>query len=242
MKHERPPPTSIEGKELYLLDFCYKQETMDELASKAHALTVLDHHEGVREIVESLASHVYAEDRSGATIAWTYFHPNTSVPTFLQYVEDADLYKKVSDDELAVITYCYAQPWHFDIWDEHVRRVEDPSERAQIIEQGKVYREYFDLLTHQLAGSAELVTFEGHACYLVAGERMFVTPLGALLVKKHPPLALIVRVGTEGLRVSLRGNGSVDVAALARKYGGNGHPDSAAFSLSWGDPLPWTRV
>ena len=242
VRYQEPVPQHLEGKKLYLVDFCYEQSVMDELLRNSRSLIVLDHHEGVRGVVESMPEHIYEAEHSGATIAWKYFHPDTPQPQFLQLVEDADLWRKMPDDERAILSYAYAQPFHFDTWDDLVRRAEDPAERAKMIERGSAYREYFQLITNQLAGAAELVTFEGHTCYLVPGEKMFITELGSLLREKHPPLALVVRAGATGLRVSLRGDGTVDVAKLAQKYGGNGHQKSAAFSLPWGAPIPWKPV
>lgn len=242
VKHQQPPPEHLEGKELYLVDFCYGKEVMDALVAQSKSLTVLDHHEGVRDVIETMPHFVYKTEHSGAGITWEYFHPDTPTPLFLQLVEKADLFLPLTDDERAIISYTYAQPFHFDIWDEHVRRVEDPSESAKIVGRGSAYREYFDLLVQQLIGSAELVEFEGHQCYLIPGERMFISELGNRLAKKLPPFSLIVRADASGLRVSLRSDGSVDVAKVAQKYGGNGHPNSAAFSLPYGSPIPWKSV
>jgi oligoribonuclease NrnB/cAMP/cGMP phosphodiesterase (DHH superfamily) len=242
VRYNEPIPKHIEGMTVYMIDFCYPKETMDQLSALAQSVTVLDHHEGVREVVESMPSHVYDAERSGASIAWNYFHPDTALPTFLKYVQDADLFKMLPDDARAIISYTYAQPWHFDTWDAFVRNVDDPAERAKMVERGSVYQEYFKLLSHQLANSAELVLFEGYECYLAAAEKMFVTDVGDQLRTKRPPLALIARVGATGLRVSIRSDDSVNAAVLAQKYGGNGHPKSAAFSLPWGAPIPWTPV
>jgi hypothetical protein len=242
VKHQEPFPAHIAGKELYLVDFCYDKATMDALVAQSKSLTVLDHHEGVEEVIKEMPEYVYDSKRSGAGISWEYFHPETPLPTFLAIVQKADLFEPLTDEERAIISYTYAQPFHFDTWSEHIRRVEDPSERAKIVERGSAYREYFDILVAQLAGPAELVEFEGHTVYLIGGEKMFITPLGAYLREKRPPFAIILRAGADGLRVSLRGDGSVDVAKLAQKYGGNGHPQSAAFSINWGDPIPWGPI
>jgi nanoRNase/pAp phosphatase (c-di-AMP/oligoRNAs hydrolase) len=72
---------------------------------------------------------------------------------------------------------------------------------------------------------------------------MFATELGAYLRKKKPPFALVARVEGDGaIRVSLRSEDGFDVSAIARKYGGNGHPGAAAFLIPAGAPLPWTVV
>ena len=242
VRYAQPIPKNLEGKELYLVDFCYDKDTMKELLKTSKSLMVLDHHEGNREIIKSIPQHIYDVQHSGAALTWRHFHPGTQLPTFLQYVEDADLYRMVPDEERAIITYAYAQLFHFDVWDDLVRRIDDKTERAAMVERGKVYQEYFQIIARQLASGAELVMFEGHTCYLAAGEKMFITEMGHQLQEKLPPFALIVRAGATGLRVSLRGDGTVDVAKLAQKYGGNGHPASAAFSLPWGTPIPWTPI
>jgi oligoribonuclease NrnB/cAMP/cGMP phosphodiesterase (DHH superfamily) len=242
VKHQQPFPTHIAGKELYLVDFCYDKAVMDELVAQSKSLTVLDHHEGVEDVVKSMPKFVYDHERSGAGIAWEFFNPGTPLPAFLAIVQKADLWKELTSDERAIISYCYAQPFHFDMWSEHIRRVEDPTERAKIVEKGSAYREYFDLLVHQLKTGAELVEFEGHTVYLVPGEKMFISELGNKLYKERPPFALIVRASATGLRVSLRGDGSVDLTKIAAKYGGNGHPQSSAFSINWGDPIPWKVI
>jgi hypothetical protein len=44
-------------------------------------------------------------NKSGATLAWAYFHPHEPVPLFVAYVEDRDLWRKAlpgSDDFFAV--------------------------------------------------------------------------------------------------------------------------------------------
>ena len=76
----------------------------------------------------------------------------------------------------------------------------------------------------------------------VDAPRFFASDVGHTLARHKPPLGLVVRVKRDGIRVSLRGDGSVDVAAIARKYGGNGHPNSAAFIVPLGAPLPFHAI
>ncbi|MDB5244297.1 MAG: hypothetical protein JWN18_167 [Parcubacteria group bacterium] len=242
VRYQQPLTQNLEGKEIYMIDFCYDQVQMNELLKMAKSLTVLDHHEGIQAVVESMPNHVYDTSRSGASIAWGYFHPTTPLPTFLKYVEDVDLFRMIPEEERALMRYAYAQVWHFDIWDAHVRNTDDPVERARMIERGTVYQEYFKLLSKQLANGAELVEFEGYTCHIVNGVRMFITDLGAELVKQRPPISLVVRAGASGLRVSIRSDGSVNAAELAQRHGGGGHPGSAAFSLPWGAPIPWIAL
>jgi hypothetical protein len=235
-------PYALAGDDLIFIDFCYPKPEMEAILSEAHSVTVLDHHEGVEDVVRTMPTYVYDEKRSGASIAWNYFHPDIPLPYFIKLVELVDLYKPLTDDDRALMRYAYAQPRTFAVWDDLTRRIEDPAERAQMVERGRTYGEYFNLIVEQLAQNGTLVSFEGYTCYLVEAPRMFTTDLGMRLADDEHPFTLIAHVRTNSIRVSMRGRGKVDLTKIAQKYGGNGHPDSAAFSIPWGTPLPWTTL
>lgn len=242
LKHGKPVPVDLTGKEVYLIDFCYPAPLMEEMLKVASSVTVMDHHEGMREVVEALPSHVYDVTHSGAVIAWNYFHPETPVPTLLTYVEEGDLYRFALPDARALLSYLYSKPFEFSVWDELREAVEDEAQRALMIERGAIYAEHSTLLVNELIEDAKLVRFEGYECYFSPSIGVFTSDLGNRLAKKQPPLSLSVHARPDGIRVSLRGDGSVDVSKIAQKYGGNGHPNASAFSLAYGDPIPWEPI
>jgi uncharacterized protein len=241
VQHGKPAPEHLEGKDLYLIDFCYPEPIMLELEKTAKSITVLDHHEGARAVATQFPG-VFDTKRSGATIAWSYFHPDVPVPLLLEYVEDGDLYVFKLPSSRAMLAYMYAQPFHFEMWDTLREQLETTAGQAMIVERGKVYAEHFHILVEQIAQKATLVSFEGYECYLATAPHMFVSDVGNYLANTRPPLALITNFRGDVLTVSLRSDPSIDVSAIARKYGGNGHPQASAFRLNWGDPLPWTVI
>lgn len=240
-KHGQPVPKHLAGKDLYFIDFCYPQETMAAIAKEARSVTVLDHHEGMRAVAASFPG-AYDASRSGATIAWGYFHPDTPVPVLLKYVEDGDRYVFKLPDSRAVLAYAYAQRFAFEDWDRLVQEFEDEQTRATLIEKGKIYAEHFAILVEQIANKAILVSFEGRECYLATAANMFTSDVGNRLAVIKPPFGIITNFHGDTLNVSLRSDPSIDVSAIARKYGGNGHPQAAAFHIPWGAPLPWTII
>lgn len=242
LSYGKPVPEDLAGTRVYMIDFCYPKEVMGRLVQEAASLVVLDHHLGVKEVVESMPEYVFDENRSGATISWNYFHPEESVPTLLKYVEDGDLYRHQLPNARALLTYLYAEPFTFERWDTLRQELEDEATRAQMIQRGTLYRAYYEHLLEKFAERAERVSFEGYECMLAPSIGIFTSDLGNRLAREVPPLALLIHARADGLRVSLRGNGSIDVAAIARKYGGNGHPSAAAFPLPWGAPIPWTKL
>ena len=242
VKHGKPAPSGLEDRTLYFVDFCYPKETMDHIVSEADSVTVLDHHLGAKAVVESMPSFIFDEKRSGSTIAWSYFHPDTPIPTLLRYVEDGDLYTFKLNDARAVLAYVYAHPFHFEVWDELAGRLENEKERTELVARGKIYAEHFAILVEQTANKASLVSFEGYECYIGSAADMFASDVGNLFAHSKPPIGIVTNLHGDVLNVSLRSTPEVDVSAIARKYGGNGHPQASAFRLAWGDPLPWTVI
>lgn len=233
-------PTGFSGAKLYFIDFTYPQEIMDGYIAEADSVTVLDHHQGVEDVIVRMPEYRYDVTHSGACIAWEYFHPEIPVPELLKYIEQGDLYRTDLPNTEEILSYVYTRPQAFAEWSELEEKLADPHAREQIIKTGKAYAEHKSTIVEQIVQQAELVTFEGHTCYLGSSSKQFTSPVGHTLAERLPPIALVASVHAWGLRVSLRrSDDSVDLAAIARKYGGNGHPFAAAFSLKWGDPIPW---
>lgn len=242
LKHGKEPIEIEPGNDLYFIDFCYPKEIMDGYAKDAASLTILDHHLGTSEVVKAFPGGHFDNDHSGAVIAWQHFHPGEKVPTLLSYVEDGDLYRFVLPDSRSALAYIYTVPHDFATWDALAAELEDESALSAKIATGATYRNHFEILSEQMIHSAEIVQFEGYECYLASTSSAFVSDVAHKLAKLRPPFALVARVHADGLRVSLRGDDSVDLSAIARKYGGNGHPAAAAFSLPWGTLIPWTPI
>jgi uncharacterized protein len=90
-------------------------------------VTVLDHHAtaktelrdwlGTRGIDNLCQLHVeFNMEKSGAVLAWEYFHPNTPVPEFFLYLQDRDLWqwKLPMSREFSAALRSY--PMEFRLW------------------------------------------------------------------------------------------------------------------------------
>ncbi|MHB8660748.1 MAG: DHHA1 domain-containing protein [Minisyncoccota bacterium] len=235
----------LEGREVFLLDFCYELPgEIGRLIKVTKRLVILDHHQSARERVEGVPEHIYDENRSGATIAWNFFHPDTSVPRLLQHLEDGDLYRYALPDTRDVYSYITAQPDNFAIWDKIAQALESPDSRARLLKKAAEATRYFEALADLSVEAAKKVRFEGYECY-------FATTLPSItmrsyvanqLYNKLPPLALVVTAHPDGFGVSIRTDGSVDAAQIAKKYNGGGHPGSAGFFIRNGTEMPWVEI
>lgn len=241
---EEPPVEHAEDANVYFLDFTYDKETMDRFVEAAASVTVLDHHAGVKDVIESMPNHVFDTERSGAGITWDFFHPGVPRPKLLDHVEDDDLFRFALPDTRALITYLEVQPQDFSVWDDVARKLDDEKEREAMLERARIYREYFELLVKIAVDHAKLISFEGHEVLFASSPplKSMKSLIGNQLALKHAPFGLVVSAHPEGYGVSIRGDGSVDVAEIAQRFGGNGHPSAAGFLIPREGPFPWTLI
>jgi oligoribonuclease NrnB/cAMP/cGMP phosphodiesterase (DHH superfamily) len=85
-----------------------------EFLDAGHKVVVLDHHEGIEDVLDTLAqensmlTYVFDNDKSGASIAWSHFFPGEPMPEIIKYVEDVDIWNwKYGDDSKHVNNYLF---------------------------------------------------------------------------------------------------------------------------------------
>src|SRR3989344_5321906 len=221
-------PEGLDGREVYIIDFCYElPEQMEELKKITKRLVILDHHESNKLRVENTQEHVYDATRSGASITWAYFHPNTAIPLLILHLEDGDLYRYSLPETRDIFSYLFVLPYEFIKWDAFANALENPIECKKILQKSRAYTEFFEALSTMSVERAKKVRFEGYEVYFVATHpaQTMRSYVGNELYKKLPPFALVVTAHPNGFGVSIRGDGSVNASKIAEKYGGGGHPN-----------------
>ncbi len=239
-----PPYETARDADCYFLDFTYEQPVMDRFVEVAKSVTALDHHEGVANITRSMPKYVFDSDRSGAGIAWDYFHPGEPLPTLLAHVQDDDIFRFALPDTRPIMTYMEVQPHTFELWDGIAAKLDNPESKAEMLTLANTYWEYFEKLAAISVDTAKLVAFEGYKIYFAHTHNLksMKSLVGNLLARKKGPVALVVSAHPYGYGVSIRGDGTVDVAEIAQRFGGNGHTSSAGFLIPREGPFPWTLL
>ena len=137
------------------------------------------------------------------------------------------------------ISYLEFFNFDFNLWSKLSKEIENPIKRKEWIKNGSLILKYEDKRIEEIiAEGGELVQFEGRKIFAV-NSILFRSELGNLLCRRHPPFAIIWRKESDSLKFSLRGNGSIDVSKIAKKYGGGGHFSAASFRLPPDSKLPW---
>jgi len=99
--------SDLVGREVYILDFSFPREDMEALFANAKRVVWLDHHKTAFEMwcgkpMERFEptpgtlnnpheNYIHLDNnKSGAMLAWEYFHPNIEVPMLIRHIDDRD--------------------------------------------------------------------------------------------------------------------------------------------------------
>lgn len=234
-------PLDLRGKEVYFLDLVYGLNAMRKVVKEASKVTVVDHHVSAKESVKLAHESLYDMKHSGAYLSWKYFHPGKAVPKLLLHIEDEDLWKFKLAGTKGVNARLELLDFNLKIWDKAIRDFEKPLLRKKFIEEGNLLAAYRSRMVHRLvAENAVPVKFAGYRTLAVNSTRPFGSEIGNALCKLLPPIGIVWQERDGRIFVSLRSDGTVDVAKLAAKFGGGGHKEASGFSWPFNRAKPWT--
>lgn len=271
-KGHRFHPKNLAGKELYILDFSFSRATMEHLFANAKRVVWLDHHKTAFEMWCSPEERTFFEDdfdddgsgyvlldnnKSGALLAWEYFHPGTEVPMLIQHIDDRDRwqFKIEGSRELHAALSSY-KPWSFEQWvqfqedldfpdgrkprlytegsailraqDQHVKSMAKQARKCKVTVQRGVHPEYGQTYEH----------FPG----LAVNASLHQSEVGHELANQSGTYGLVWYLGADNkVRCSLRSNGDYDVSAIAKSFGGGGHRNAAGFETDIDTLMGWLK-
>lgn len=223
VRHGDPMPSYPADARIAIVDFAYPRELLLELESKVETLLVLDHHRSAAEDLRGLSFARFDMEKSGARMAWEYWHEGKELPELLAYVEDRDLWNWKLPDSRAVALAITQRLFSFETWDNYT--VEG------LKAEGRVLLGYQEALLARAMSKLHWTELDGHRIPVV-NSLLFQSELGDELCKKFPeaPFAAVY-YQKEGVEAwSLRSIGEFDVSRVAAKFGGGGHRNAAGFS------------
>ncbi len=241
-QHQRPLPLSPEGKEVYFIDIIAPEKELVKLIKINKRVTAIDHHAMMAPLVKKTYKPLFNNNRSGAVLAWQYFHGKKPVPRLLKNVEDIDLWRFKVPYSREIASALELILFDFKKWDRFAKQLERPSSRAKVIAAGKIIRAYEqNIIDHLVNHEALLVRF-GKYKVLAVNSPILHSEIGNALYTKLPSFGIVWRDTPHMRKFSLRSNGKVDVAKLAARFGGGGHKAAAGFRTSLEAKLPWKRI
>jgi oligoribonuclease NrnB/cAMP/cGMP phosphodiesterase (DHH superfamily) len=227
-RHGTKPPDNLEGKHVVIVDFSYKEAELIGIHSEALSLTVLDHHQSAYDALNKLSYCHFDMSKSGARLAWEFLNGKKKSPWIVDYVEDQDLWKwelphsKEMNAVLSVYLHSYKE------WDHLATQ-----KHTSFITQGKVLLKYREQLVREHVSKAFQIRIGDHLVMAAnCSCRSIISDVAGQLAVGHPFGATYFVDEQRHKCWSLRStDDGEDVAAIAKKYGGGGHPHAAGFRV-----------
>lgn len=235
--HQQPPP-DVTGRDVILVDFSYSLEVLQTMLKTAAGITILDHHvTAEKELTELLASGKirgqFDMKRSGAMLAWSWFNPDQPVPKLIGYIQDRDLWTYNLDGTREINAALASYPFEFPLWDRlmasSVRELDLLRQEGAAIER-RLQKDIKQLIE----SGVRRMNIAGYDVPVLNAPAAYVSDAGHLL-SLGEAFAACYWDHAGGRSFSLRASeDGIDVAEVAKQYGGGGHAKAAGFTVAIG--------
>jgi len=223
-----------DGRKVYILDFSYRRHVMKELCERAESVIVIDHHISAFKDMQGLDNEIanltldFSMERSGAVLAWQYFHPEKELPDLLLDVEDRDIWKferaGSADRTCALMSYKFDMAqWH--------QWCSDSAAYQHLDREGAAINRFRRQMIERHKKRAIMGKIAGHTVPIVNCPSEIISELVGELSVGYP-FAAGFQDSEEKRSWSLRSDGSngEDVSQIAAGFGGGGHKNAAGFA------------
>lgn len=242
-KYQEDPP-DVTDRDVYLVDFSYKYEVVEDMLLTANTVTLLDHHKSSLDSLWPLAAKGLmmsdcTMERSGAMIAWSYtqksFYPlnKEKPPKILLYIQDRDLWKFEMVGSKEISQWIFGNSYRFKDYDAMMHYTKHELNKAMSFGGAILAKQDKDI--EELIEKCERpMVIDGVQVSVASMPYMFASEAGNIMSKSHPFAATYYDTA-DGRHFSLRSNksynGWVDVSKIAEQYGGGGHSNASGFRV-----------
>ena len=222
-----------EGRAVYILDFSFSADILRGIEERAAKLVMLDHHKSAAEKLTGFACRCgvvhFDMSKSGARLAWEFFHPEQPLPALIAYIEDRDIWKWEFPESAGFLSALDMEPQDFARWQEIAAF--SPEQLATFMARGTAMDEKYRKLCSDLAENAQPLVFNGVAGLMVNVPGVFHSLVGDLLARQSGTFALMWSTGAKGVKVGLRSRSEFNCIPLAESMGGGGHAQACGFKM-----------
>lgn len=241
VQYGNPPPEMEPLSSVYILDFSFDKETLMALKQKMARVIVIDHHKTAQEALEGVKDCIFDMSRSGAVLAWKFFHGDKPVPEILLAIEDRDLWKFQRPDTDYVMKGFAASSKDFREIDKYASDITVYNSLRSLGQS----KDYFDQLVikdsvfkssvYKLPQDYRGLMPTQHN-YAIANVTDLISEIGNHLCKTlDVDYSITFFITPDKVIFNLRSIGDFDVSAIAKHYGGGGHRNAAGYNMDFDD-------
>lgn len=238
------------------VDIIPSKDSLQKLDGHCKTLTILDHHKTNKEILEELnweksqLIKVFDMERAGCQITWDYLFPKIERPWFIDYIGDRDLWKWELPDSKEINT---------GMFEMKINSIDKFNELYQM-KKNDIYPKMKSIGEEKIKMNNKII----EKCIRMSVYCHLLLPNGnkLLVILGNPPTDLRSDYGNQSLLgepnfnyekinvsaswhldfysqewwISLRSlTPNNDVSAIAKQFGGGGHPCASGFTIKRSD-------
>ena len=160
--HGTEPP-DVKGKKVICLDFSFNNPVTKKLIEEADDFWILDHHKSAMVELHDISNALFDMNKSGAMLAWEFFHPGKEPPKFIQYIQDRDLWKFELPYSREFSAAFDMIPWEF----EEYEKFEDDSVFDDAVKRGSYILAYARTVIKKVCEKASKRRFNNYDVMIV---------------------------------------------------------------------------
>lgn len=239
-------PPDVAGRDVFLLDFSYKRDVMLKIIDAAKSVVVLDHHKTAEAELANIWGATkrsfchFDMNKSGARLAWEWFHPNEDVPLLVKLVEDRDLWRFNIGNSKEINAALFSYEYDFGMWSNLRSSLESARGYDNLLNAGRAIERKQDKDVKELvAGLRHDRYFDAAGALSAYGPipcanlpYTLASDAGNLMAEGAPFSAVYYQEADGWFKVRLCSKeDGADVSAVAARYGGGGHEHAAGFRV-----------
>lgn len=228
------------GRPVYIVDFSFPPEFMNQLGERTDKLVLLDHHKSAMDSLNGFTCYCGDEhrreseihfdmDRSGAMMSWDYFFPDVEPPALFKHVQDRDLWQWKLQGTREFLESLDMVDQDFGAYARIAQMGED--EMAQFMCDGDAMNRKYMKIVGEITKGAVPIRFNGQDGLLVSCHGQFASDVGNILAAKCGSFAMMWDVGHDKVKVSVRSVKGFDSIPLSSSMGGGGHQQASGFAM-----------
>lgn len=236
------------NKKVIFCDYSPNLLTLELIEKVASKIVVLDHHITAKQALQDKSYAIFDMNQSGVGLTWSYFFPEQELPKFLAMIQDRDIWTWLIPDSKPFTNGFFLICSTVDTYDFHIlfnffEELYNNNEKIDFyINIGNILQKSNEQKIKKISESA-LKSIHKYLEYNVCVVNCtcdFVSELGnSISSDPNVDFAVIWKYNNTSNEyyISLRSCGSINVAQIAKSFGGGGHVNAAGFSLKGKSPL-----
>ena len=224
------PPERLTGRQVFILDFSYSPDVLHKIAQHVAKIVLLDHHKSAAsqwigvEPAPNIELH-FDMDRSGAQMAWDYFHSGSVRPPLIDHIGDRDLWRFAMADTKAFCAGLSLVPTSFESWQIAAAHPADLISKGRIVLD--VLQGQIDSALRKELRPVTLCGYQGLATNAISNT----SEIGQAIALRSGTFSLTYFIKGDEVICSLRSLPPFDVSVIATYFGGGGHAQASGFTL-----------